>query len=49
MAGGVSAAFYALALGTPRKYSCCLWPKDVTTQNDAEFAANPFFPGRRRA
>ncbi len=35
----VPAAFYALALGAQRKYSCCLWPQGVTTLDDAESAA----------
>ena len=35
----VPAAFYALALGAQRKYSCCLWPEDVTTLDAAESAA----------
>jgi cyclopropane-fatty-acyl-phospholipid synthase len=35
----VPAAFYALALGAQRKYSCCLWPEHVTTLDAAESAA----------
>lgn len=35
----VPAAFYALALGAQRKYSCCLWPEGVTTLDAAESAA----------
>ena len=35
----VPAAFYALALGNARKYSCCLWIDGVTTLDDAESAA----------
>ena len=35
----VPAEFYALALGSARKYSCCLWGDGVTTLDDAESAA----------
>ncbi|MGO6817117.1 SAM-dependent methyltransferase [Rhizobium leguminosarum] len=32
----VPAAFFALALGAQRKYSCCLYPTDTTTLDEAE-------------
>jgi cyclopropane-fatty-acyl-phospholipid synthase len=35
----VPAAFYALALGGHRKYSCCYWPEGVNALDDAEAAA----------
>ncbi len=35
----VPAAFFDLALGAARKYSCCYWPEGVGTLDDAERAA----------
>jgi cyclopropane-fatty-acyl-phospholipid synthase len=35
----VPAAFFALALGAHRKYSCCYWPDGVNSLDDAEAAA----------
>ncbi len=35
----VPAAFFDLALGVHRKYSCCYWPEGVTTLDEAEQAA----------
>jgi cyclopropane-fatty-acyl-phospholipid synthase len=35
----VPAGFFAEVLGAHRKYSCCLWPENVTTLDDAERAA----------
>ena len=34
----VPAAFFDLALGTNRKYSCCYWPQGVETLDEAEKA-----------
>ena len=35
----VPPAFFALALGQHRKYSCCYWPEDIDTLDDAEAAS----------